>query len=201
LRRKRIYLAGLALHFSLIVIVSSRETLWLLAHGLTIFPSSFNNYSQKAEAVVSAVSGQDLEASNPLRRTIATYLHAAGVERGYGYFAPNVPGSYKLVFELHYPDGRVEFELPRVSSAAAGLRVSGLLDEIGRTSYDPLREYLVKMMARSVWSEHPDAVRIRAVFGSLNLPSINEFENGKRESYDFLYAYDFSRGEKSAESR
>lgn len=132
---------------------------------------------------------------------IATYLHVAGVERGYGYFAPNVPGSYKLVFELHYPDGRVEYELPRVSSAAAGLRVSGLLDEIGRTSYDPLREYLVKIVTRSVWSEHPDAARIRAVFGSLNLPSINEFENGKRESYDFLYAYDFSRGGKSVESR
>ena len=45
----------------------------------------------------------------------------AGIETGYGYFAPNVPGGYRLVFELHYPDGRVEYELPSVSSAAAGL--------------------------------------------------------------------------------
>jgi hypothetical protein len=199
LRQQRAYLAGLALHFSLIVIVSCRETLWLVAHGLTIFPTSYNPHAQKAEAIASAVLSQNLATSNPVRRVITTYRHLAGVERGYGYFAPNVPRSYKLVFELHYPDGRVELELPPVGSAAAGLRVAGLLDEIGRTSYDPLREYLVKMVARSIWSEHPDAAMIRAVFGSVNLPSINEFENGKRESYDFLYAYDFSRSEKSAE--
>jgi hypothetical protein len=30
------------------------------------------------------------------------------------------------------------------------------------------------------------------VFGSIRLPSVNEFERGKRESYEFLYAYDFS---------
>lgn len=201
MRQTYVYLAGLVLQFLLIIIVSFRETLWLVAHGLTIFPSSFDAHSQKAEVIASAVLGQNLAGSNPARRVIAMYLHLAGVERGYGYFAPNVPGSYKLVFELHYPDGRVESELPPVSSAAAGLRMAGLLDEIGRTSYDPLREYLVKMVARSIWSEHPDAAMIRAVFGSLNLPSISEFENGKRESYDFLYAYDFSRDEKSAESK
>ena len=39
---------------------------------------------------------------------------------------------------------------------------------------------------------------VRAVFGSLNLPSPAEFERGKRESYDFLYAYDFSRAEEPA---
>ena len=63
-------------------------------------------------------------ASNPVRQALATYLHIAGIETGYGYFAPNVPGSYKLVFELHYPDGRVEYELPSVSSAAAGVACS-----------------------------------------------------------------------------
>jgi len=127
-------------------------------------------------------------------------LNIAGIERGYGYFAPNVPGSYKLVFELHYRDGRVEHELPHVNNAAAGLRVAGLLDEIGRTRYDPLREYMVKLLAYSAWSEHPDAEMVRAVFGSISLPSISEFESGKRESYQFLYAYDFSRREKPAES-
>jgi hypothetical protein len=141
---------------------------------------------------------QRLAASNPVRQTLATYLHIAGVETGYGYFAPNVPGSYKLVFELHYPDGRIEYELP-VNSTAAGLRVAGLLDKIGRTPYDALRELLVKMLAQSIWRQHPEVKTIRAVFGSIRLPSVNEFEHGKRESYDFLYAYDFSLREKPAE--
>ena len=142
--------------------------------------------------MVSLALGQHLASSNPIRQVLATYLHAAGIESGYGYFAPNVPGNYKLVFELYYSDGRVEYVLPSVSSAAAALRMVSLLDNIGRTHSDPLREHLVKMMAQSIWREHPDVETIRAIFGLIDLPSVRDFEHGKRESYEFLYAYDFS---------
>jgi hypothetical protein len=185
-------LAWFSLHFLLIVSFSCRETLRLVAQGPTIFPASFKSFFREAETAVSTALGQHLAASNPIRQAIVTYLHLAGIEAGYGYFAPNVPGSYKLVFELHYPDGRVEYELPSVSSAAAGLRIAGLLDSIGRTRYDTLREILVKTLAQSIWRKHPDVQSVRAIFGSVNLPSANEFEHGKRESYQFLYAYDFS---------
>ena len=199
MRQKSVYLACFILHFSLILTGSCRETLWLIAHGLTIAPHTVNRYVEKAEAFIAAASGQNLAASNAFRRAAMTHLHIAGIERGYGYFAPNVPASYKVVFELHYPDGRVEYELPRVHSAAAGLRLAGLLDEIARTRYDALREYMVKMLAYSIWRDHPDAAMIRAVFGSINLPSVNEFEHGTRESYQFLYAYDFSRIDEATE--
>jgi hypothetical protein len=192
LRQKYVYAAWFALHFLLIVSFSCRETLLLVAQGPTIFPASFKSFSQKAETAVSVALGQHLAASNAIRQALVTYLHLAGIETGYGYFAPNVPGSYKLVFELHYADGRVEYELPPVSGAAAGLRLANLLDKIGRTPYDALREHLVKMLALSIWREHPDVKTIRAVFGSIILPRVNEFEEGKRESYQFLYAYDFS---------
>ena len=163
-----------------------------MAEGPTIFPASFKSFSHKAETALSVALGQHLTASNAIRQALSTYLHLAGIETGYGYFAPNVPGSYRLVFELHYPDGRVEYELPSVSSTAAGLRVAGLLDTIGRTPYDVLREHLVKTLARSVWREHPEVKTIRAVFGSIRLPTVSQFEHGQRESYEFLYAYDFS---------
>jgi hypothetical protein len=192
LRQKYVYAAWFALHFLLIISFSCRETLRLVAQGPTILPSSFRTFSRRAENVANAALGQHLARSNPIRQALATYLHVAGIEAGYGYFAPNVPGSYRLVFELHYPDGRVEYELPHVSSAAAGLRIAGLLDKIGRTPYDALREHLVKMLAQSIWREHPDVKAIRAVLGSISLPSASEFERGKRESYEFLYAYDFS---------
>jgi hypothetical protein len=184
--------AWFGLHFLLIVSFSCRETLRLVSLGPTIFPPSFKGFSQKAETAVSVALGQHLAPPNPIRQTLATYLHLTGIEAGYGYFAPNVPGSYKLVFELHYADGRVEYELPRVRGTAAGLRMAGLLDNIGRTPYDALREHLVKMLALSIWREHPEVKTIRAVFGLIRLPSVSEFERGKRESYEFLYAYDFS---------
>jgi hypothetical protein len=192
LRQKYVYAAWFALHFLLIFSFSCRETLLLVAQGPTIFPASFKSFSKKAETAVSVALGQHLAASNAIRQALVTYLHLAGIETGYGYFAPNVPGSYRLVFELHYPDGRVEYELPSVSGAAAGLRIAGLLDTIGRTPYDALREHLVKMLAASIWREHPEVKTIRAIFGSIRLPSVHEFEEGKRESYQFLYAYDFS---------
>lgn len=201
MRQKPVYLACFLLHFLLIVTVSCRETLWLIARGLTIFPFSFKSYAPTARTNLVANRSQNPVTLNPLYRALATYLHSAGIERGYGYFAPNVPAAYKLIFELHYPDGRVEYRLPRVHSTAAGLRLAGLLDEIGRTRYDPFREYLVKMLARPVWREHPDATTISAVFGSINLPSVNEFEHGARESYQLLYAYDFSVRDQSAESQ
>ena len=185
-------MAWFGLHFLLIVSFSCRETLRLVAEGPTILPASFKSFLHKAETAVSVALGQHLAASNAIRQALATYLHLAGIETGYGYFGPNVPGSYKLVFELHYPDGRTEYVLPSVSSEAAGLRVAGLLDTIGRTRYDALREILVKTLAQSIWREHPDAKSVRAIFGSVSLPSVKEFEHGKRESYEFLYAYDFS---------
>lgn len=163
-----------------------------MAEGPTIFPASFRNWSRKAQTVISITLGQTLPASNAVRQALGTYVHVAGIDTGYGYFAPNVPGGYRLVFELHYSDGRMEYELPSVSSAATGLRIAGLLDNIGRTPYDTIREILVKTLAQSIWREHPDVKSVRAILGSVRLPSVREFEKGKREEYEFLYAYDFS---------
>jgi hypothetical protein len=192
LRQKYVYVAWFSLHFLLIVSFSCRETLRLVVEGPTIFPAYFKSFSHKAETAVSVALGQHLTASNAIRQALATYLYLAGIEAGYGYFAPNVPGSYRLVFELRYPDGRVQYELPSVSSAAAGLRIAGLLDTIGRTRHDVLREYLVKTLARSIWREHPEVQTVRAVLGSIRLPTVGEFEHGQRESYEFMYAYDFA---------
>jgi hypothetical protein len=192
--------AWIGLHFLLIITVSCRDIVWLVAHKLTILPAPFTVAAQRVEAITSSALGNNARTSNPFRRALLTYLHIAGIDNGYGYFAPNVPAGYKLIFELHFADGRVEYKLPRVSNAAAGLRVATLLDEIGRTKSEPLRQYMIKMLATSAWSEHPDVISIRAVFGSLNLPSPEEFASGQLESYDFLYAYDFSRAEESVES-
>lgn len=136
--------------------------------------------------------GQHFDYSNPLRNAITVYLHGTGIEAGYGFFAPNVPANYKLVFELHYSDGRTEYEIPRVSSAAAGLRFAGLLDQLAELSYAPLREAMVKIIAYSIWQEHPQVTMIRAYLGRAVLPTPAEFENGSKGSYELLFAYDFT---------
>ena len=201
LGKRRVYLAGLALQLFLIITVSSRDTFWVLSKSRTIFPDSCKKFWQQAEQIASMALGQRLPRSNPVRQILTGYLHLSGIEVGYGFFAPNIPNSYKLIFELHFPDGRVEYKLPRVSNAASVLRVAGLLDQIGRTRSEPFRQTMVKMLADSVWREHADATMIRAIFGSVVLPSVPEFQHGKRESYEFLYAYDFSVTDEATEQR
>jgi hypothetical protein len=179
-------------HFLLILGVCTRETLSLLADGYTGLPASLQNYAAKAEAIVTAAFGEDLAARNPLRQGIVIYQNASGIDVGYGFFAPSVPNSYKLVFEIHYPNGEVEYDLPRVSDAAGGAAMSSLLSQIGRMRYDPLREMVLKMLTYSEWREHPNASMIRAVFGFVRVPSPAEIHLGKQTTYQFMYAYDFS---------
>jgi hypothetical protein len=133
-----------------------------------------------------------LAASNPLRNGLALYLHGAGIEAGYGFFAPNVPDNYTLLFEVHYPDGRIEYDLPNVRTTSGGLRLNGLLDQVGATDYEPLRQTILKILTHSVWQVHPGASRIRAIFTSARLPTTSEFEQGREESYQLHYAYDFT---------
>jgi hypothetical protein len=196
LRHSRLCMAWLGLQLLLIVSFACRDTLRSIAEGPTILPPCLKNSSEKAEGVLSAALGQRLAGSNPLREALATYVNLAGIEVGYGYFGPNVPGTYKLTFAFQYPDGHIEYELPQVSSAAAGVRLSRLLDEIGQTNYDSLRKILVRMLTQSVWRQHPEVTVVHAVFESIKLPNSNEFEHGERESHQVLYTYDFARAER-----
>ena len=189
---KRIYAACAGVHFLLLTAVSLRGIFSLVAEGPTILPSTLDKYARKGELVTASVLGKEMAASNPVRRGIVTYLHGAGSQSGYTFFAPNVPGYYKLILELYYQDGRVEYDLPHVTGGAAALRLDGLLDRLANPAYEPLREVVVKMLAFSIWRERPDVKKIRAIFGSITPPSISDFEQGKRESFQPLFSFDFS---------
>ena len=189
---RRIYAAWFVAHFSLITAVCFAGIFSLVAEGTTMLPSGLETCARRAELIAAFVLGKEAAASSPVRQGIATYLHAAGIQAGYSFFAPNIPGYHKLIFELYHEDGRVEYESPHVSGKAAALRLDSLLDRLADKRYEPLREVVVKMLAFSVWRERPDVKKIRATFGAVNLPSISDFENGKAESFQPMFSYDFS---------
>jgi hypothetical protein len=183
--------AFFAAHFLFILLVACHDSFSIFSSSSTLFPTALDPVWSKGAAAVDISLGQDLSPTNPLRQILWGYLNAAGIEAGYSYFAPNVPDNYKIVFELHYPDGHTEFELPEVSGRATGLRLSTLLDVVAETEYEPLRAMMVKMMAYAVWQDHPEAVKVRAVVGDVDLPTPAEFRRGQKESYRFLFGYDF----------
>jgi hypothetical protein len=193
---KRIHAAWFGTHFFLLTAVCVAGVFWLIAQGSTILPSACDKYAHKAELGATWCLGKEAGASNPLRRAIATYLHAAGIQAGYTFFAPNVPSHHRLTLELFHDDGRVEYESPHVRSKAAALRLDSLLDKLPEQRYESIREALVKMLAFSVWREHPDVKKVRATFEAVHLPSITDFEHGKAETLEPMFTFDFSlRGE------
>ena len=163
-----------------------------MAQGSTILPSAWDEYAREAELVTTWCLGKEASASNPVRLAITTYLHAAGIQAGYTFFAPNVPNHHRLNLELFYDDGRIEYQSPRVRSRAAALRLESLLDRLAEERYQPVREPLVKRLAFSVWREHPEVKKVRATFGSVNLPRVNEFEQGDLETFQPMFSFDFS---------
>jgi hypothetical protein len=192
MRFKGIHSAWFGLHFFLLTAVCLAGVFWLIAQGATILPSACDEYARKAELGATWCLAKQGGPSNPLRRFIATYLHTAGIQAGYTFFAPNVPSHHRLSLELFYDDGRVEYESPRVRSKAAALRLDSLLDKLPEQRYEAIRETLVKMLALSVWREHPDVKKVRATFEAVHLPSITEFEQGKAETLEPMFSFDFS---------
>jgi len=189
---KRVYVAWFGIHFFLITAVSVAGLFSLVAERATILPSALDTYARKAELLAAWLLGKHGASSNPVRRSIATYLHIAGIQSGYTFFAPNIPGYHKLIFELTYEDGRIEYDSPHFSGKAAALRLDSLLARLGDNRYAPLREVVVKMLALSVWRERPDVKKIRATFGLVSPPSVSDFEQAKGESFQPIFSYDFS---------
>lgn len=193
-RRQCLYLAYALFHFTLIGAVCVHETLWLLKEGVVAVTAAPRSVWKKLDRIPAAVVGDEGDSLNGWQRAIASYAIAAGIEAGSGYFAPNVPPTHALVFECSYPDGRVDYQTPAVQGEAAQLRVTTLIEQIGRTDYDRWRIELVRLLARSTWRAHPDAVSMRAFFGTMTPPTLAEYRAGKTErTFNCVYVYDFRR--------
>jgi hypothetical protein len=194
-RRKNFYLAWLGLHLFLITAISVRQLSWLVANGLTVIPFRSNGLASPSQK--SRSTSTKPAKVNPAKELLVGYLHCAGIEGAYGFFAPNVPENYKLAFEFHNRDGSAEYDLPGVDSRAAELRLGSLLDEIGRSDSEQYRRLLIRMLTSAAWEDHPEAISAHAVFGKLKLPDPNQFEHGIAPEYEFIAAYDFERSANS----
>lgn len=192
--RRKTFLALLLVHLTLIVAVCTHDTLWLLRRGLVTIPPVRGSLWEALDKVPATILAADSHSRNPWKRAVATYTNFAGIELGYGYFAPNIPPASALVFEFHYPDGRVEYETPKLQGAAGQFRVSTLVGQIGQTDYERWRVALIKLLAGSAWQHRPEAVSLRAFFGTISPPTIAEYRSGKRErTFTCLSVYEFRR--------
>jgi len=183
------YVSWLLLHLLTVAVIGVHETLSLVDGNLTILRPPTVKATGKA---VAASSGRSPTLYRHVERGVIAYANLAGIEAGYGYFAPNVPETHALVFEIKYADGRVEYESPVVSSHEGELRLTSLIEQIGRTKYDDWRNELIRRLARSTWQRHPSAISIRGFFGSVTPPTLAAYRAGRHErTFTCQYVYDF----------
>ena len=194
----RLLVATLVLHLLLIATVCCRDTFVVIGEGRTILPDCFRRGAQRAQSATEALLGEHLARRNPVRQFTATYGSCAGIGAGTGFFAPHVPGAMKLIFELEYPDGRLERELPPVHGRAMAFRLASLLDLLARVKDETVRDGLMKYLSYAVWRQHSDVVRIRAIFGTIDVPPSDRFDVRQPESYRAQYVYDFTAEAKPA---
>jgi hypothetical protein len=174
-----------ALHLVLIAGVCTQDIFSLVRDGLTILPAPAN---AKPLATPPHLG----------RHVLATYLHASGIEASYGFFAPNVPDSYLLMFELRRRDGSLDYDFAKAGEREADLRLANIMDEISMTKSEQLRVILVTLLTKAMWRQHEDVVAIRAIFVRLITPLRAEPENN---SYEVLFTYDFDAPPVSAPAR
>lgn len=194
MRRRQFWAAALALHFIVIGTVSSWDILDLIGSGRTALSPAIAAPVRKLVRAMQSISPQRLARSNPIRQTIIGYSHMAGIECPYTFFAPNVPPSLKVMFEIYFPDKRVTYDRPRVESGTEGMRLSALIDQAAAQP-GLWRDVVLKMLGASAAKMNPDAIRIRVFVAALNFPSPAEYLSGADPSYRFVCSYDFKAGE------
>ena len=125
-----------------------------------------------------------------------TYLHLAGIEAGYGFFAPNVPDAFRLQIAVLDERTRViQNGLLAVEGGETDLRLASLLDALGRSPAGEVRDIIFELMAQAVFEEFPEAAEVRFRVEAIRMPALAEFQKDRAPSYQPAYAYDFDRAD------
>jgi len=190
--RRTLWLRSLAVHVLLALCICCWETVWLIGHSSTIVPRFVTQFCLIADATATSIVTKAARHVGPVRQTLNAYLHLAGIQSGYGFFAPNVPDGYKLLFALSYPDGHEDVFSAEAGRVETNVRLARLTDFIGRTQSDIVRENMIKLLAFAAWQRHRNATAIRATLFTLSQPTAEEFLRGQRQTYKQTYEYEFS---------
>lgn len=188
------WLLWAALHLSFVLLTALRSLCWALQQSPTFLPPSTNSLLKAGEGFLDRLTGETLEQGNPFHDLSLTYLHASGIETGYGFFAPNVPDNYKVVFELTYNDGQKQIVLPEVANAAMGLRLVNFLDNLSQYRDPGLHQLFAQVLAAATLRQHPGAISVRVVFGRAYLPNRETGYARRGESYEASTVYEFGFG-------
>jgi hypothetical protein len=194
-RRQSFLLAAALAHCTAIAMVCILGSISLIAHGHTLL-SAFSEPNVPSDPAKAHWASDSPRGFNFARKAVKTYLHLAGIETGYGFFAPNVPNAYRLQIAVLDERARViQSGLLAAERGETDLRLASLLDALGRSPAGEVRDIIFELMAQAIFKEYPEAAEVRLRVEAIRMPALAEFKKDQAPSYQLTYAYDFGRAD------
>jgi len=125
---------------------------------------------------------------------ISQYANCAGIDAGYGFFAPNVASEYVLEYKLYSKNKQLAEirRLPGFKNKESIMRYSTMLGGFQEkllaindtTKLKSLRirylDVLVKAMGRNILKDEKDIVEVKGTLFLYDFPSLESFHSGDR---------------------
>ena len=145
---------------------------------------------QKADYILSRLLLHKIVTS-PDDNYLNLYMTMAGSKTPFNYFVANITPVEKLVYELTLNDGSKQVVLPTVRNNEMGIRLKCLFNTIIKTPNELYRDILIKRIAEHQFRDSSSIKSVKAVFGVINIPSLNDYPKDPHLDFQYLYQYNF----------
>ena len=173
-------LAFLALHLSIIINFN--------LFGIHSYQRKevFDQLSKNGQSVFTAIKNF---LPTRLSEVVLPYAHLAGIDTGYGLFAPNVPYSISVAFELVGPAGQSLACLPMLNTREGLDRFSVNFSTF--KDFEEIRPLLAYGWAIRMLELNPGHSKINVVIGNHIQPSMKAYRQGERSKFIESVRYEF----------
>ncbi|WP_437285768.1 hypothetical protein [Sorangium sp. So ce406] len=130
----------------------------------------------------------DPQGAGRLGRVIAYHSALSGADSGYNFFAPSVGALPWARFQVTDARGRVNADaLESGANHEADLRVRSLVSLFLTEEDESLRRALAASLAGKVLARYPGAASVVVRLEICDLPSMEEYRDGKRPAWNLIY--------------
>jgi hypothetical protein len=129
-------------------------------------------------------------------KALALYGALSGSDNGYGFFAPSVSSQLRVTFSMTDSAGRRWTDvLARGHNREADLRIGGI---VSMSSSEEWRRGLAASWAARMFGSHPEASQVVIRIEVYDVPSMAEYQEGKRPEWNTVYEATLFRDRASA---
>ncbi|WP_438009519.1 hypothetical protein WME89_13075 [Sorangium sp. So ce321] len=130
----------------------------------------------------------DPQKAGGLGGVIAYHGALSGAGSGYNFFAPAVSALPWARFQVTDANGAAHAEvLESGANQEADLRVRSILSLFLQAEDEALRRSLVASWAGKLFARHPGAKSVVVRLETCDLPSMQQYREGRRPAWDLLY--------------